>query len=312
MSAKIWMDVDTGADDAIALMAAIALEMEGALTLLGVSAVNGNAPLERTFVNSRDILSLCGRSDIPVYAGAERPLIEECFYADYIHGKSGLGSVELEPSAAPVEEEKAWDALYRCACENDGELELILTGPQTNAAIALSKYPDLKKHLKRILVMGGAAVGGNVTPAAEFNIHADPHAAETVFSSGIPIVMCGLDVTMKAGLTREEIALLEGSNTKAGMVYAGSMGPLKKLSLVKEDDICAVHDVCPLFYAVSPELFGSVHCGVHVETGGKLTKGQTVADYDTDRKFPDRNVDLVLDVDREAFVGKLLDLLMKV
>ncbi len=310
---RIWMDVDTGADDALALMTACALEKESKLKLEGVSAVNGNAPLDRTFINSRDILSLCGREDIPVFPGADKPLIVESVRAAYVHGQSGLGKVKIDPSGAEEETLKAWDALYRCACKYAGELELILTGPQTNAAIALAKYPDLKDKLKRILVMGGADVGGNITAAAEFNIYADPHAAEAVFKSGIPIVMCSLDVTMQAGLTKEEIDRLEGSGTKAGMVYAGSMELLKKLSLVKEDDLCAVHDACPVLYAVMPELFGNiVRCGVHVETGGKLTRGQTVTDWDTDKKFPDRNVDLVLGVDRDAFAKVLLDLLMSV
>lgn len=310
---RIWMDVDTGADDALALMTACALEKEGKLRLEGVSAVNGNAPLERTFANSRDILSLCGREDIPVYAGAERPLIVEPVRAAYVHGESGLGEVDLKPSGAEIKTEKAWDALYRCACEHPGELELILTGPQTNAAIALAKYPDLKDRMKRILVMGGADVGGNITAAAEFNIYADPHAAEVVFRSGIPIVMCPLDVTMSSGLTREEIDVLEGSGTKAGSVYAGSMRLLKEMSLKKEGDLCAVHDACPVLFAVMPELFDRVvRCGVHVETAGRLTRGETVTDQDTDKKFPDRNVDLVLGVNRDAFAGTLLKLLMSV
>ena len=310
---KIWMDVDTGADDALALMTACALEKEGKLKLEGVSAVNGNAPLDRTFVNSRDILSLCGREDIPVYAGAERPLIVEPVRAAYVHGESGLGKLELAPSGAEEETEKAWDALYRCACAHPGELELILTGPQTNAAIALAKYPDLKDKLRRILIMGGADVGGNLTAAAEFNIYADPHAAEAVFKSGINVVMCSLDVTMRSGLTKEEIDLLENSGTKAGRVYAGSMGLLKEMSLKKEGDLCAVHDACPVLFAVMPELFDCVvRCGVHVETAGRLTLGQTVTDRDTDKKFPDRHVDLVLGVDRKAFAKVLLELLMSV
>ncbi len=305
----VWIDLDTGVDDAIALMCACALEAGGKLAIKGVSAVSGNVPLTRTFENCRDVLSMCGRSDIPVYAGADRPLIEEPVNAVGAHGADGLGGNILEPSKAPRETEKAWDALYRCAQECHGELELILTGPETNAAIAFMKYPQLKTMIRRILVMGGADIGGNATAAAEFNIYADPHAAQAVLESGLPIVMCGLDVTMKAVLPGRQVRELVGLGAKAAPFFQASMELVNTIMKGTLGDECTVHDACPVLYAVYPELFTGVECGVSVETRGTLTRGQTVTDWDTDNKFPVRNVLLVRDVDRAAFAQRLMELL---
>ena len=204
-SVPVWIDTDTGVDDAIALMAAIALQRQKKLEIVGISAVCGNAEQARTFENARNVVNLAGRPDIPVYPGASKPIMVELQTAAYVHGEDGLGGAVLPASKAARETEMAWDALYRCAREWKGELELILIGPETNAAIAFQKYPDLKNYLKRILIMGGAAVGGNRTPAAEFNIWVDPHAAQIVFKSQVPIIMCGLDVTMRAELNSAKI-----------------------------------------------------------------------------------------------------------
>lgn len=306
----VWIDLDTGVDDAVALMAACALEKRGKLCIRGVSAVSGNAPLERTFENTRNVLSLCGRPDIPVYAGASRPLVEEPVYAAYVHGEDGLSGIILETSSAQKESEKAWDALYRCALECDGELELILTGPETNAAIAFMKYPQLKSMIRRILVMGGADIGGNITATGEFNIYADPHAAQVVLQTGLPIVMCGLDVTMKAVVKGEQVRELEKRHSKAAPFFKVSMKMVNIFMKGSLGDTCTVHDACPVLFAVWPQLFSGTICGVNVETRGKLTKGQTVTDWDTDNKFPLRNVYLVRDVDQDKFSEALVELLM--
>lgn len=192
----VWIDCDTGTDDSVAIMLAHALPE---LSVIGLSAVAGNSPLYNTFPNTRRVVHLLG-ADYPVYPGAERPLMREPHVAGKFHGENGLGDVELPlPDTAP-ESTFAWDALYATAKRMPGELRLVATGPLTNVAIALTKYPELKQLLHSIALMGGAAVGGNVTPAAEFNIYDDPDAAQIVFKSGVPLVMCGLDVTMQAEL----------------------------------------------------------------------------------------------------------------
>ena len=179
----IWMDCDTGTDDAVAIMTAHALEE---LEIIGLSSVCGNAPQALTYPNTLRLNRLMG-TDYPVYRGAEAPLLKKLETAETFHGKNGLGDVELPLPENPVyREERAWDALYETAKAYKGELKLIATGPLTNIAIALGKYPDLPEYLPEILIMGGsAAFGGNVTPAAEFNIYADPEAAAAVFKSGM-------------------------------------------------------------------------------------------------------------------------------
>ena len=197
----VWLDCDVGVDDAIAIMTAHAL---AEIDLLAISTVSGNAPLSATFPNAHRMNGLM-KTHYPIYKGADRPLLVEPQYAAAFHGENGLGDVELPlPEDAVMNDTPAWDALYDCAKQHPGELRLIAVGPLTNVAIALTKYPDLKTLLHTILIMGGAASGGNVTPAAEFNIYADPDAAQIVFKSGVPIVMCGLDVTLQAVLTPED------------------------------------------------------------------------------------------------------------
>ena len=305
----VWLDLDTGVDDAMALMTACALDRNKMFEIKGVSAVSGNVSLLHTFENTRNVLHYAGRSDIPVYPGAERPLIKEAKYAAYVHGENGLGNASLSPSPAKRESMKAWDALYKCAIECGSELELILTGPQTNAAIAFTKYPDLKKHIRRILFMGGADIGGNITASAEFNIFADPHSAQIVMQTGVPLIMCGLDVTNAAGLTMAQVEFLENSGTPAGDLLKMTSSLSKSFGGDRMGEIYAIHDVCPVMYAVYPELFKGILCGVQVETRGKLTMGQTVTDWNTDVKFQEKNVYLILGADQKRFSEILIDLL---
>ncbi len=300
----VWIDTDAGTDDAMALMTAFSLPQ---LDIKGISAVSGNVELKHTFRNARDIVQLMGAADrVKVYPGASRPMLRELETAKHVHGEKGLGSASLPPSAAPQETEKAWDALYRCAVENSGRLDLILLGPQTNAAIALNKYPDLAGHLHRILFMGGADVGGNVTMAAEFNIYVDPHAAETVCLSGVPLVMCGLDVTTKAYLTTDDYRKMETLNTDRSRFALDVMRDGRSR---RGDENCCQHDTCPIIYAAKPSLFKAMKGGVHVETRSALTLGQTVTDIHTDVKFKDPNASVVLDLDREAFADIMLNAL---
>ena len=309
----VWIDTDTGVDDAVALLTAVQLEKEGFFEIRGVSAVCGNAELERTFENARNVLSLAGREDIPVFPGARKPLMTELSTAPEAHGADGLGGAEIPSSKAVREEVPAWDAIYRCAKECKGELQLVLLGPETNAAIALQKYRDLPSCLKRILIMGGADVGGNRTPAAEFNIYADAYAAQTVFKSGIPVVMCGLDVTMKANLTREEMEDLDTFDSKGCRLFRESSQVTRrlyeKLEGVKN---YYVHDACPVLFAACPDMFYGEEAGVFVETRGKLTFGKTVSDRDTDIKFGVKNTFVVLDLDRDRFAQAVIKALKAV
>ena len=307
MSKKpVWIDTDAGVDDAVALLTAVYLEREGLLEIRGVSAVCGNAKLERTFENARNVLCLAGREEIPVFSGAGKPLLVELSTAAYVHGEDGLGGAVIPPSPAGRESMPAWDALYRSARECAGELELILLGPETNAAIALRKYPDLPKYLKRILIMGGAEVGGNKTPAAEYNIWADPHGAQTVFKSGIPVIMCGLDVTMQAKLLPEELQEIESYDSRGCRLFKESTGSAIELYRQSGLEGFFAHDACPVLYAAYPEMFQGEPSGVFVETRGSITRGKTVCDRITDIKFGVRNAIVVHGVDRDWFSRVIL------
>lgn len=180
------------------------------------------------------------------------------------------------------------------------------TGPLTNLGIALTKYPALPEHVKRIVLMGGATDFGNTTPAAEYNIYADPEAADLVFRSGIPIVMCGLDVTHKAYFTQAEIDRLEALGTPQAVFAARTMGfgvEWHQKFLVPG---APMHDPCAMMYALEPELFTGVRCWVGVECQGKHTRGKTVTDAYSDAKSPHGpNVELITGVDREKFVAHL-------
>jgi inosine-uridine nucleoside N-ribohydrolase len=218
----VWIDCDTGVDDAVALMLAHALPQ---IDLCGISAVCGNTTLENAFRNTQRINGLMG-TDYPVYRGAEKPLLRELRISTAFHGENGLGNVELPlPENAVDHAEKAWDALFACASSHPRELRLVATGPPTNIATAFIKYPALPGLLHSLTLMGGSAGAGNITPAAEFNFYTDPQAAAMVFRSGVPIVMCGLDVTLQAFLTPVDLDELASSGTKTGAFTKACLQP---------------------------------------------------------------------------------------
>ena len=302
----VWLDCDAGVDDAIALMALHGLPE---LELLGVSAVSGNAPLADTYRNVHRMNGLMGTND-PVFRGAEKPLLREAHAAAAFHGRDGLGDVPLPEPPHEDRPEKAWDALYNCAREHPGELNLIATGPLTNAAVALAKYPELRTLLRQILLMGGSASAGNVTPAAEFNIWADPEAAKLVFDAGIPLVMCGLDVTLRAMLLPEDWDELAASGRPAGIFTKQCLKPAWAASQNWGLPGVAMHDACPVFYLAHPELFRAKKAGVRVETRAALTLGKTVTDLYSDRKFEEQNALVVLDVNRDEMIRLLKDCIL--
>ncbi len=301
----IWIDTDTGVDDAVALLLALKLDK---LDIKGVSAVAGNSTLDNTFRNARDVLSLAEREDIKVYAGADRPLVKELRTSVIAHGDNGLGNAIIPASKAPIEEENAYDALYECAKALEGELVLVTIGPLTNVAIAIAKHPDIVDYIKEIDMMGGAADGGNVTPCAEFNVFVDPHAAENVFKSGIKINMFGLDVTLKALLNINDIEEIRSYGNKASKLFADSTPLLQKLYENHVNPGLCEHDSCPIMYLAYPEMFVGKECGVYCETQGNLTMGKTVTDLWTDYKYEDRHCKVFLDVDREAFADKIKEI----
>lgn len=302
----VWFDTDMGVDDAAALLVLNRLET---VEVVGISAVAGNVELFHTYDNVRKVCRLIG-SAVPVYKGADKPLFKELQIAAYVHGADGLGGAVLPPSDAPEQPLAAWDALYQAARAAEGRLEIVAVGPLTNLAIAFGKYPKLKDLVKRILIMGGAAQGGNVTPSAEFNIYVDPHAAQMVFKSGVPVVMCGLDVTEKAYLTRAEVEETGGRDTPVCRFFRDSTRELVKYHEDWGNPGLVLHDVCPVLFLEHPEIFRGQEAGVYVETRGTITTGKTVTDLWSDKEFPEKNAFVVLDVDRPAFVRLVRDAIL--
>ena len=299
----VWLDCDPGTDDAAALLL---IHAAPELELVGISTVSGNVRPEHTFRNALRLNRLLG-SAYPVYAGADRPWILPPEYGVRFHGPEGLGNTNLplperwEKPALP-----GWEALYQAALAHGGAMELIATGPLTNVATALTLHPDLTRLLRRVVLMGGSATVGNKTPAAEFNIWADPHAAKAVFEAGFDLTMCGLDVTNRAYLTRQELDSLGALGTPAArFLHQALQTPLQ----ASGGELVRLHDPTAVLYAARPALFSGQRAGVRVETRGSITRGKTVTDLWSDKKFPEQNAYVVLGVDRPRFVETVMELI---
>ena len=305
----IWIDTDTGVDDTVALLCALKLDK---LAIRGISAVAGNVEHAKTFKNCRNVLAYAGREDIKVYPGAIKPMCVELDDASEVHGKDGLGGVVIPESPAEKETMHAWDAIYEAAKKEGGKLQIVAVGPLTNIANAIISHPDLKDMVEQILIMGGAAVGGNATMAAEFNIYADPHSAETVMQSGIPVVMFGLDVTVDAYLDGKDIQDIRDFNTKISQFFVDVVQANLNFYIKNyKREILCIHDACPLIYLQYPEIFTGQKAGVYVETQSRLSFGKTVTDIWSDTKFKSRETMVMLGVDREKFASTLKGLLQQ-
>src|SRR5246127_3101471 len=216
-TSRVIIDTDPGVDDALALLLAMS---SPELKIEGITPVSGNVPLELTLPNALRMVEVAGRTDIPVAAGAKVPLVRRLVTAAYVHGENGLGgAVFPEPKIKPVAEPAA-DLIRQIIRKYPGEVTLITIGPLTNIATALNADPDLAGMVGRLVMMGGSLSGGNITPAAEFNVYVDPEAARIVFQSGIPISMVGLDVTRKTSLTEDHVRQLQASQNPASQAAA--------------------------------------------------------------------------------------------
>jgi len=296
MTAPILLDCDPGHDDAIALLLALASpEVE----LLGVTTVAGNQTVEKTTANAIRILELVGREDVPVARGADRPLVREPFVAAYVHGESGLDGPDLPP---PRGEPVATPAVEFLA-ERVAGRTLVATGPLTNVALLLALHPDAQPD--RIVLMGGAIAEGNVTPAAEFNIWADPEAAHRVFRSGLDVTMVGLDVTHQALVTPRHAAELRAAG-RVGSVVADLLAFYDRFHReVYGFDGSPIHDAVALAYAFRPELLETKKLNVEVDCESELCRGRTVVDL-WRRSGREPNVHVAVGIDAEGFIALLL------
>jgi len=290
------LDCDTGVDDAVAILLSRYLNR---LELVALTSVAGNVEVEKTTANALRVLELAGM-DVPVYRGAARPMFGEPVTAAYVHGQNGLGDLEMPKPKRTPEAQPAWDAIYETAKRYGGELTVVAIGPLTNLGLAFTKYKELPKLIRRIVVMGGAATGGNVTPAAEFNIYVDPEAADIVFTCGAPVFLCGLDMTMQAYLTAGELDELGALGSKqARFVRDVTQGALRYCEGLGLPGMC-MNDPAALLYADGDACFTAARAGVRVETKGSITRGKTVTDLYSDKQM-EHNATIATGVDRAAF-----------
>jgi purine nucleosidase len=310
------LDVDTGIDDAFALLYAIA---QPSVNVIGVSSVAGNVDLEKATRNTRAVLALGGRGDIPVWPGAATPILHAPADASIVHGASGLGYAVLPEPSSIAEPAHAVDAILKASHEHKGELVLVATGPLTNIAAALLRDRELPRRLKRLVIMGGAfREAGNVTPTAEFNIWHDPEAARIVFRAfaaegAAPLVAVGLDVTRQTRIVEADLAAL--AKRCAGLPRA------KNLTRFLDDSAryyfelmekwhgsrhLTMHDPLAIGAAIDPTLITTKPAAVDVEISGELTRGMTVADW---RGLWKRgaNANVALEVDAPRFLASFFD-----
>ena len=273
------IDCDPGVDDAVALMLAFG---SPALELLAISTVGGNAPLKKTTRNARMLRQIAGREDVPVHAGAERPLRRKPAGASDFHGEEGLGFVPPFNPDKPVADGHGVDAIINPVMAREpGTVTLAVLGPLTNLALALRKEPAIAARLGQVAIMGGArSEGGNITASAEFNIWADPEAADEVLRSGCPVTMFGLDVTHQVRATEARIARLAAIGTPPADTAAAMLRFSQKAEReFVGGDAPPVHDMCPVAWAARPELFELRACRIRVETDSELTRGHTAVEF---------------------------------
>ena len=297
----IIIDCDPGQDDAVMLLLAFGARDE--LDIKGITTVAGNVPLAKTQRNARIICELGGVTDIPVFAGCERPMMRHLVTAEEVHGGEGIDGTDIyEPDLAlqtPHAVDYIVEALMAAA---DNSTTLVPTGPLTNIGMAIVREPRILPKIQEIVLMGGAMrEGGNTTPAAEFNIYVDPHAAAVVFAAGIPITMMPLDVTHKALTTARRNEALRALGNRTGQAVAEMLGFFERFDEAKYgSDGGPLHDPCTIAWMLAPEIFSGRHCNVEIETASELTMGMTVIDWwqVTGRKH---NAFVVGDLDADAF-----------
>ena len=318
---RLIIDTDPGIDDALAIFLAL---KSPELKVEAITPVAGNVPLDLTLPNALKLLEISGRTDIPVAAGAARPLARQLVTAAHVHGNNGLGGVEFPaPKIKPIAA-SASQLIRRIVRQSPGEVSIVAIGPLTNLALALREDPQLASQIRGITIMGGSLSGGNITPAAEFNSYVDPEAAQVVYRSGARITMIGLDVTRKVVLTETHVQKLESAGNPAGRAAGRIMrATLQQIRRTGGDGgRLLVHDALALGSFIDPSFVTLQDLHIDVETKGELTAGETVG-Y---RKAPMRrsapladapeaaedapfqaNAKVAVDVDSERYLSFLID-----
>jgi purine nucleosidase len=304
---KIIIDCDPGQDDAVMLLLALACPEQ--FDILGITTVAGNVPLALTERNARIMCELADRSDVPVFAGCDKPMRRALITAENVHGKTGIDGVSIYQPGIPLQSQHAVDFIIDSLLQaRDDSVTLVPTGPLTNIGEAIQREPRILGKIREIVLMGGAMrEGGNTTPCAEFNILEDPDAARIVFACSRPLTIVPLDVTHQALVTRKRIQQIRDINNPVGTAIVGMMEFFNRFDSEKYGSEGApLHDPCTIAYLLEPELFKGKLCNVEVETESPLTLGHTAVDFwgVTDRA---RNANWLYKVDSDGFFALLVE-----
>lgn len=290
-------------------MLLLALACPDVFDVMGITTVAGNVPLDLTQRNARIMCELAGKTDIPVFAGCDKPMRHELITAENVHGKTGIDGVDVYEPAMPLQEQHGVDFIIETlmGAENDS-ITLVPTGPLTNIGEALSRQPDIRPKIKEIVMMGGAMrEGGNTTPSAEFNILEDPDAAQLVMQCGRPLTIVPLDVTHQVLVSRDRLEQIRQIKSPVGEAVIGMMEFFNRFDSEKYgSDGAPLHDPCTIAYLLKPELFTGKMCNVEIETGSPLTRGHTAVDFwgVSDRI---RNANWLYKVDADGFFTLLIE-----
>lgn len=300
----IIIDCDPGVDDAIALLLAFA---SPELNICGITTVAGNVPLTLTQANARKICELAKRSDVGIYAGCPRPILKSLHTAEEVHGKTGLDGTDLPEPTLPLQHEHSVSFLIRTLEESTVPITLATLGPLTNVAIALIQAPHVAQNIREIVMMGGAITHGNITPSAEFNMYVDPHAADVVFRSGIPITLLSLDVTHQVITTPDHLAAIRAIATPVGQAAADLLSFYGQLDSERYGMPGGpLHDPNVIAYLLQPQLYSGKLCHVSVETISPHALGQTIVDlWGISEQAP--NAMVIQTVDADGFYQFLIE-----
>lgn len=305
------MDCDPGIDDGIALAYAAAHQDE--IELLAVTTFAGNQTIDKVTKNALELVDFYGLK-VLVARGQERPLVKEVIHAEEFHGETGLGHCVLPETGTKAASDNAVFFIREILDDlpEGQQVTFIETAPMTNLALLLRVFPEVKDKIRRIVFMGGAVKGGNVTPAAEFNIYADPEAAKIVFEAGIPLVMCGLDATMKCNLTRNQIMKLCQSGNPVARACGDMAGYVLENSS-KYRCVASIHDAVPFMYLLHPEFFKMEKAILDVDCSDGAGRGAMLCDFRWWLHDEEKIKDMILtDADTESFQQELFEAIYSV
>jgi len=304
MARPVIVDCDPGHDDALAILLAAG---SPAVDLLAITTVAGNQTLDKTTLNARRVCTVAGIA-VPIAAGCDRPLLRPLVTAAEVHGDSGLDGPDWPEPAVPLSDGHAVDLIVEHVMGRPGEVTLVPIGPLTNVAMALRREPRIASRVREVVLMGGSADRGNVTPAAEFNVFADPEAAAVVFDAGWPLTMVGLNLTRQAPVTADVLGRIEAIGTPLAAVVVQLLGFYHGRYAGRPEPGPPLHDPCAVARVIDPALVACREAVVAVETQGRWTSGATVVDYAAGAGRP-ANASVATELDAPAFWDLLLDAL---